>query len=70
MYYQNGKRATVGNDADAWDAMEFSDEATAAQAVEMLNKADSLNAARKYTASARLHAQVRDLPGYLDLSTD
>ena len=35
-----------------------------AQAVEMLNKAKLLNDARKYTASARLHARVRDLPGF------
>lgn len=69
MYYQNGTRATVGHDADAWDACKFADEATCAKAVDMLNRADFLNnVKRKYSASARLHAQVCELPGYVDLS--
>jgi len=50
--------------------MTFESAEVANKAVEMLNKADALNNARKYTASARMHAQVECLPGYVDCSTD
>ena len=33
-------------------------------AAAMLNKAYKLNRARKYTASARIHHAVRELPGF------
>ena len=41
----------------------------ALKAAEMLNKADRLNDARKYTASARMHAEVEALPSvkFIDL---
>ena len=42
----------------------------AQKACDILNKAMLLNEKRKYTASARLNAEVESLPGFRDVADD
>ena len=49
---------------DDWEEVDYAVCDTPEKAIELLNKAWDLNESRKYTASARMFAQVEMLPGF------
>lgn len=63
MYLNYGPSVIFGDKNETHTVANCESTETAVIAAAMLNKAYRLNYNRKYTASARIHAAVRELPG-------